>query len=91
VSALARFYPRCYFQYSFILWDCGDMFRSPVSKCVSMTPLAKATDEGRQRAPLQSSRFLSETPSPLRFGIAHPGHPKLRHDIPVVPALPSKT
>ena len=44
------------------------MFRSPVNRCVSMAPLAKATDEGRQRAPLQSSRFLSETPSPLRFG-----------------------
>ncbi|PAV97788.1 hypothetical protein CJD50_06840 [Hafnia paralvei] len=67
------------------------MFRSPVNKCVSMAPLAKATDEGRQRAPLQTSRFLSEMPSPLRFGIAHPGRPKLRHDIPVVPALPTKT
>ncbi|WP_234609464.1 hypothetical protein, partial [Hafnia paralvei] len=66
-----------------ILWDCGEIFRSPVSRCVSMSPLAKATDEGRQRAPLQSSCFLSETPSLLRFGIAHPGRPKLRHDIPV--------
>jgi len=33
-----------------------------------MSPLAKATDEGRQRAPLQSSRFLSEMPSLLRCG-----------------------
>ena len=33
-----------------------------------MSPLAKATDEGRQRSPLQSSRFLSEMPSPLRCG-----------------------
>jgi hypothetical protein len=56
-----------------------------------MSPLAKATDEGRQRAPLQTSRFLSEMPSSLRFGIAHPGRPKLRHDIPVVPALSTKT
>ncbi|PNK67852.1 hypothetical protein A6J69_012745 [Hafnia paralvei] len=67
------------------------MFRSPVSKCVSMNPLAKATDEGRQRAPLQSSRFLSEMPSSLRFGIAHPGRPKLRRYIPVPAALPTKT
>ncbi|AVE16686.1 hypothetical protein AL518_20790 [Hafnia paralvei] len=67
------------------------MFRSPVNRCVSMAPLAKATDEGRQRAPLQTSRFLSETPFPLRFGIAHPGRPKLRRYIPVSAALPAKT
>ncbi len=28
-----------------LLWDCSEIFRSPVSKCVSMNPLAKATDE----------------------------------------------
>ena len=73
------------------LWDCGEMFRSPVSKCISMTPLAKATDESPVARGLSTRALLSETPSPLRFGIAHPGRPKLRHDIPVVPALPSKT
>ncbi|TBL60385.1 hypothetical protein EYY97_13185 [Hafnia paralvei] len=43
-----------------------------------------------QRPPargLCTRALLSEMPSPLRFGIAHPGRPKLRHDIPVVPAL----
>ncbi|TBM26898.1 hypothetical protein EYY85_11295 [Hafnia paralvei] len=39
-----------------------------------------------QRPPargLCTRALLSETPSPLRFGIAHPGRPKLRHDIPL--------
>ncbi|AVE16590.1 hypothetical protein AL518_20470 [Hafnia paralvei] len=43
-----------------------------------------------QRPPargLCTRALLSEMLSPLRFGIAHPGRPKLRHDIPVVPAL----
>ncbi|TBL56891.1 hypothetical protein EYY97_20395 [Hafnia paralvei] len=47
-----------------------------------------------QRPPargLCTRALLSETPSPLRFGIAHPGRPKLRHDILVVPALPTNT
>ncbi|TBL62394.1 hypothetical protein EYY97_09345 [Hafnia paralvei] len=47
-----------------------------------------------QRPPargLCTRALLSETPFPLRFGIAHPGRPKLRHDIPVVPALPTNT
>ncbi|TBL58895.1 hypothetical protein EYY97_16230 [Hafnia paralvei] len=47
-----------------------------------------------QRPPargLCTRALLSETPFPLRFGIAHPGRPKLRHDIPVVPVLPTKT
>ncbi|TBM21867.1 hypothetical protein EYY89_19640 [Hafnia paralvei] len=63
------------------------MFRSPVSKCVSMNPLAKATDESPVARGLSTRALLFEMPSPLRFGIAHPGRPKLRHDIPVVPAL----
>ena len=49
------------------------MFRSPVSKCVSMAPLAKATDESPVARGLSTRALLSETPSPLRFGIAHPG------------------
>ncbi|PNK67391.1 hypothetical protein A6J69_010240 [Hafnia paralvei] len=67
------------------------MFRSPVSKRVSMSPLAKATDESPVARGLSTRALLSETPFPLRFGIARPGRPKLRHDIPVVPALPTKT
>ncbi|TBL96794.1 hypothetical protein EYY93_21440 [Hafnia paralvei] len=39
-----------------------------------------------QRPPargLCTRALLSETPSSLRFGIAHPGRPKRQHDIPV--------
>ena len=46
---------------------------------------------GCASARTQHPRALFETPFPLRFGIAHPGRPKLRHDIPVVSALPTKT
>ncbi|TBM19774.1 hypothetical protein EYY86_01610 [Hafnia paralvei] len=67
------------------------MFRSPVSKCVSMTPLAKATDESPVARGLSTRALLSETPSPLRFGIAHPGRPKLRRYIPVPAALSTTT
>ena len=67
------------------------MFRSPVSTCVSMSLLAKATDESPVARGLSTRALLFETPFPLRFGIAHPGRPKLRHDIPVVTALPAKT
>ena len=67
------------------------MFRSPVSTCVSMAPLAKATDESPVARGLSTRALLSETPFPLRFGIAHLGRPKLRHDILVVPALSAKT
>ncbi|PNK69856.1 hypothetical protein A6J69_016355 [Hafnia paralvei] len=67
------------------------MFRSPVSKCVSMPPLAKATDESPVARGLSTRALLSETPFPLRFGIAHPGRPKLRRYIPVSAALPAKT
>ncbi|PAV94598.1 hypothetical protein DVH07_18785 [Hafnia paralvei] len=67
------------------------MFRSPVSKCVSISLLEKATDESPVARGLSTRALLSEMPSSLRFGIAHPGRPKLRHDIPVVPALPTKT
>ncbi|TBM04650.1 hypothetical protein EYY93_05765 [Hafnia paralvei] len=47
-----------------------------------------------QRPPargLCTCALLSETPSPLRFGIAHPGRPKLRRYILVSAALPTKT
>ncbi|WP_246839946.1 hypothetical protein, partial [Hafnia sp. HMSC23F03] len=64
-----------------ILWDYGEMFRSPVSKYVSMSLLAKATDESPVARGLSTRALLSETPFPLLFGIAHPGRPKLRHDI----------
>ncbi|AVE16768.1 hypothetical protein AL518_20365 [Hafnia paralvei] len=67
------------------------MFRSPVSKCVSMNPLAKATDESPVARGLSTRALLSEMPSTLRFGIAHPGRPKLRRYILVSAALPSKT
>ncbi|MFH2378171.1 hypothetical protein ABK675_15280, partial [Hafnia paralvei] len=74
-----------------ILWDCGVMFRSPVSKRVSMSPLAKATDESPVARGLSTRALLSEMPSPLRFGIARPGRPKLRRYIPVPAALSTKT
>ncbi|TBM15137.1 hypothetical protein EYY86_09335 [Hafnia paralvei] len=67
------------------------MFRSPVSKCVSMSLLTKATDESPVARGLSTRALLSEMPSPLRFGIAHPGRPKLRRYIPVPAALPTKT
>ncbi|KAA0263517.1 hypothetical protein EYZ01_05750 [Hafnia alvei] len=47
-----------------------------------------------QRPPargLCTRALLSETPFPLRFGIAHPGRPKLHRYIPVPVALPAKT
>ncbi|TBM25826.1 hypothetical protein EYY85_12585 [Hafnia paralvei] len=44
------------------------MFRSPVSICVSMNPLAKATDESPVARGLSTRALLSETPFPLRFG-----------------------
>ncbi|TBM21243.1 hypothetical protein EYY89_20410 [Hafnia paralvei] len=53
--------------------------------------LVKAYGQRPPARGLCTRALLSETPSPLRFGIAHPGRPKLRHDIPVVPALPTKT
>ncbi len=46
------------------------MFRSPVSKCVSMNPLAKATDESPVARGLSTRALLSEMPSPLRFGMS---------------------
>ncbi|PAV97165.1 hypothetical protein CJD50_05750 [Hafnia paralvei] len=51
--------------------------------------LVKAYGQRPPARGLCTRALLSETPSPLRFGIAHPGRPKLRHDIPVVPALPT--
>ncbi|TBL96817.1 hypothetical protein EYY93_21290 [Hafnia paralvei] len=53
--------------------------------------LVKAYGQRPTARGLCTRALLSETPSPLRFGIAHPGRPKLRHDIPVVPALPTNT
>ncbi|TBM17154.1 hypothetical protein EYY86_06460 [Hafnia paralvei] len=53
--------------------------------------LVKAYGQRPLACGLCTRALLSETPSPLRFGIAHPGRPKLRHDIPVVPALPTNT
>ncbi|TBM05110.1 hypothetical protein EYY87_09900 [Hafnia paralvei] len=47
-----------------------------------------------QRPPargLCTRALLSEMLSPLRFGIAHPGRPKLRRYIPVPAALPTNT
>ncbi|PNK67085.1 hypothetical protein EYY93_11750 [Hafnia paralvei] len=67
------------------------MFRSPVSKRVSMKPLAKATDESPVARGLSTRALLSEMPFPLRFGIAHPGRPKLRRYIPIPAALSTKT
>ncbi len=67
------------------------MFRSPVSKRVSMSPQLKATDESPIARGLSTRALLSEMPSPLRFGIAHPGRPKLRRYIPVPAALSTKT
>ncbi|MBU2672558.1 hypothetical protein I5654_07725 [Hafnia paralvei] len=67
------------------------MFRSPVSKRVSMSPLAKATDESPVARGLSTRALLSEMPFPLRFGIAHLGRPKLRRYIPVPAALSTKT
>ncbi|TBM02191.1 hypothetical protein EYY87_17085 [Hafnia paralvei] len=53
--------------------------------------LVKAYGQRPPARGLCTRALLFETPSSLRFGIAHPGRPKLRHDIPVVPALPAKT
>ncbi|TBM30050.1 hypothetical protein EYY89_05355 [Hafnia paralvei] len=53
--------------------------------------LVKAYGQRPPARGLCTRALLSEMPSPLRFGIAHPGRPKLRHDIPVVPALLTKT
>ncbi|AVE16772.1 hypothetical protein AL518_20530 [Hafnia paralvei] len=47
-----------------------------------------------QRPPargLSTLALLSEMPFPLRFGIAHPGRPKLRRYIPIPAALSTKT
>ncbi|TBL72604.1 hypothetical protein EYY94_17860 [Obesumbacterium proteus] len=47
-----------------------------------------------QRPPargLCTRALLSETPFPLRFGIAHPGRPKLHRYIPVPVALHANT
>ncbi|AWV47000.1 hypothetical protein CD201_18905 [Hafnia alvei] len=81
----------CKISSAYSLCDHDVRFRPPISNGIHIQTKSKASDEGRQRAPLQSSRFLSVTPSPLRFGIAHPGRPKLRRYIPVPAALPTKT
>ncbi|TBL41734.1 hypothetical protein EYZ01_01330 [Hafnia alvei] len=70
---------------------CGVRFRPPISTGIHIQLQSKAFESGAPARAPNTRALLSETPSPLRFGIAHPGRPKLRHDIPVVPALPTKT
>ncbi|AVE16644.1 hypothetical protein AL518_20630 [Hafnia paralvei] len=53
--------------------------------------LVKAYGQRPPARGLCTRALLSETPSPLRFGITHPGRPKLRRYIPVPAALPTKT
>ncbi|TBM23868.1 hypothetical protein EYY85_19510 [Hafnia paralvei] len=53
--------------------------------------LVRAYGQRPQARGLCTRALLSETPSPLRFGIAHPGRPKLRRYIPVPAALPTTT
>ncbi|TBL37506.1 hypothetical protein EYZ01_18270 [Hafnia alvei] len=52
---------------------------------------SKASESGAPARAPNTRALLSETPSPLRFGIAHPGRPKLHRYIPVPVALPTKT
>ncbi|TBL77572.1 hypothetical protein EYY94_03870 [Obesumbacterium proteus] len=51
---------------------------------------AKAYGQRPPARGLCTRALLSETPSPLRFGIAHPGRPKLHRYIHVPVALPPK-
>ncbi|PNK66594.1 hypothetical protein DVH07_10740 [Hafnia paralvei] len=67
------------------------MFRPPINYSIYIQPPSKASEPGVPAHTPGTRALLSEMPSPLRFGIAHPGRPKLRHDIPVVPALSTKT
>ncbi|TBL38757.1 hypothetical protein EYZ01_13150 [Hafnia alvei] len=53
--------------------------------------LVKAYGQRPPARGLCTRALLSEMPFPLRFGIAHPGRPKLRRYIPVSAALPTKT
>ncbi|RLR07207.1 hypothetical protein EYY95_11415 [Hafnia alvei] len=50
----------------------------------------QASDKRPPARGLLTRALLSEMPFSLRFGIAHPGRPKLRRDIPVSAARPAK-
>ncbi len=67
------------------------MFRPPINDGIYMEPQLKASEPGVPAHTPGTRALLFEMPSSLRFGIAHPGRPKLRHDIPVAPALPANT
>ncbi|TBM13193.1 hypothetical protein EYY86_12885 [Hafnia paralvei] len=53
--------------------------------------LMKAYGQRPPACGLCTRALLFEMPSPLRFGIGHPGCPKLRRYILVSAALPTKT
>ena len=67
------------------------MFRPPINDGIYMEPQLKASEPGVPAHTPGTRALLFEMPFPLRFGIGHPGRPKLRRYILVSAALPTKT